>query len=265
MARPLPHSAPARVDRIDGELRYLSLDDEAREDLDPSWQPRTRGALALAPQPTAPQPTTKPRPPDLGGAVDRQDKVAALRAHLARVAPAPSIHRQPALPSGIPDLDRLVGGWPRPGVSEILGRPGSGRLSLLLPVMRAVSLGSPPLSSPRPVAIVDPQGTLHPPGLPGLPLDQVLLVRPGSRALWATEQLARSGALPLVILVDPAPLGRGARRLLHAAEAGACSLVLLSEGKPVQLPVAVRLQATGKRRFRVTRGARGDATVCVPD
>ena len=181
----------------------------------------------------------------LGPDASRQDKVAALRAHLARVAP--SHPRGPRLPSGLPDLDRAVGGWVVSGVSEVVGAPGSGRLSLVLPTVRALT------GQGRTVAIVDPQGWLYPPGL-DVPLPRLLLIRPGTRALWATEQLARSGAVPLVLLLDPPALGRGGRRLLHAAEAGSCALVLLTQRADLRLQPALRLECSDGV-VRITRGS----------
>ncbi|MCK6504131.1 hypothetical protein L6R53_12145 [Myxococcota bacterium] len=176
----------------------------------------------------------------------RQERVAALRAHLAQVAPP-----RPArtgLPSGLETLDAAAGGWASPGLSEVVGRPGTGRLSLVLPAMRAVAARG------RPVAVVDALGWLYPPGLPDLPLELLLVVRAGGRALWAAEQLARSAALPLVIVLDPPGLGRGARRLQQAAEAGGCAVILLTEAPDPHLRPDLRLQACGRGRFQLVRG-----------
>lgn len=189
----------------------------------------------------------------LPAGASRQDKVAALRAHLARITPARPVHV--GLPTGSARLDSVTGGWPTHSLSEILGRPGTGRLSLVLPALRIAA------SQGQHVAIVDPVGWLHPPGLPDLPLDRLMLVRPGGRALWATEQLARCGALPLVLLLDPAPLGRGSRRLQHAAEAGGCALIIIAETTDRQLKPTLRLQAEGHRRFRLVRGGRRPGVV----
>lgn len=185
-------------------------------------------------------------PADLAEPSGRTERLAALRAQLSRVAPPP-VPRS-ALTSGLPALDAACGGWARPGLNEVVGLPGSGRLGLVLPTMRALA------TQGHTIAVVDPLGWLHPPGLSGLPLHSLLLVRPGTRALWATEQLARCGALPLVLLLDSGPLGRGARRLSQAAEAGSCALVLLSERPDPQLRPALRLQAVGYRLFELQRG-----------
>lgn len=191
--------------------------------------------------------------PPAGPSTSRQDRVAALRAHLAQVAPPRPIRT--GLPSGLPDLDAAAGGWSSPGLSEVVGRPGSGRLSLVLPAMRAVAARG------RPVAVVDAVGWLHPPGLPDLPLELLLMVRAGGRALWAAEQLARSAALPLVVVLDPPPLGRGARRLQQAAEAGGCAVVLLTEAPDPHLRPDLRLQACGRGSFQLVRGGAAVGTL----
>ena len=36
---------------------------------------------------------------------------------------------------GFAELQRVVGGWPSPGVVEITGRPGSGRCRLVQPLL----------------------------------------------------------------------------------------------------------------------------------
>lgn len=179
---------------------------------------------------------------------DRAAVLADLRAHLARVAPMRAA--PPArLSTGLPTLDAAVQGWPRPGVAEVTGKPGSGRLRVLLPVLQDLTHDG------QRVALVDPVGWLNPPGLSGVILDRVLLVRPGAtRALWATEQLLRCGGLPLVVLIDPGPLGRAARKLQLAAEAGDAGLCVLGEAPDPQLPARVRLESLGAGRVRIRKG-----------
>lgn len=194
-------------------------------------------------------PALQPLPAD----ASREARVEALRAHLQQIAPA-RIQR-PSRPTGLPSLDAAVGGWPAPGLAEVHGRPGTGRLSLVLPTLRDLMVGD----GARPgqaVAVVDPVGWLHPPGLPDLPLERLLVVRPGARGLWAAEQLARSGAVPLVLLLDPPPLGRSARRLLHAAEAGSCTVIVVDEQHDTSLPASLRIETLGHGTVHVHRGAR---------
>jgi hypothetical protein len=158
---------------------------------------------------------------------DRSQRLAALRSHLATVAPVRS--RPRGIPLGIAALGELH--WPRPGLSEVSGMPGSGRLVL---------------------------GQLYPPGLSGVRLDQVLLVRPGrSQVAWAAEQIARSGVCPLVVLIDPPRLGPGARRLQHAAEAGGVSLIVVSERPDPGLPAALRLATPRAGQALFSKDGRG--------
>ena len=178
---------------------------------------------------------------------ERAAILAELRRKLA--ATTPVVVAPVGLPTGLAALDRAIGGWPSPGLSAVVGAAGSGRLGLLLPAMIALTCAG------RTVAVVDAPGWLNPPGLPGLALTHLLLIRAGAgQAAWAAEQLARSGALPLVVLLDPPPLGRSGRRLQHAAEAGRCAVVVLSERADADLPAALRLEMIDARHVRVARG-----------
>ncbi len=186
-------------------------------------------------------------------APDRAATVARLRAHLQQVAPvraAPVVDR---LPTGHAGLDARVGGLPRAGVTVVEGAPGSGRLGVVLPALGALTRAG------RAVAVVDVPGWLHPPGLDGVCLDSLLLVRPGEpRALWAAEQLARCEGLALVLVLDPPPFRALGRRLVHAAEEGRTSVVLLSEAPQADLPAALHLRclAAGRVEILRARGAR---------
>ncbi len=186
---------------------------------------------------------------------DRATALAVLRRQLESkgLLSAP-VSRQGAT-TGLPALDAVVGGWPRPGLAEIAGLPGSGRLGLVLPLLSSSSWAG------RPVAIVDVLERLHPPGLPQLAWSHLLVVRAGvERAAWAAEQLAGSGGVAATVLLDPGPLGRAGYRLLRAAEQGGSTVLVLAERAEQSLPASLRLQtlgsADGRLRFRVLR-ARG--------
>lgn len=181
--------------------------------------------------------------------------VAELRRHIARVAPMRPL--PVGLPTGISALEASTGGWPCPGVALIQGPTGSGRLAPVLPALaRLTRVG-------RTVAVVDSNRILHPPGLPGVCLDHILLIRPApTRVLWAAEQLARCDAIPLVVVLDPPSLGRQSVRLQRAAEAGSSSVIVISELAQRRLPAVLHLQ-TGPRgpgHVRLLRGGRGSSS-----
>lgn len=184
-------------------------------------------------------------------AVDRLREELASRGLASYVPPG-------RLETGIPALDRQVGGWPAPGVAEVAGLPGSGRLGLVLPALvRETRQG-------RLAAVVDPRGLLHPPGLPGVRWSRLLLVRASpERAVWATEQLLQCGGVALTVLLDPYPLGRTCWRLSRAAEQGGTTLVVLGETPDPGSSATLRLQVEGGR-VRVTRSRRGQVAVPVP-
>lgn len=191
--------------------------------------------------------------------------VADLRRYIASVAPVR--HPTPVrLPIGIESLDRLVGGWPRPGVAVIEGVAGTGRLALVLPAMRRVT------GRGHPVVVVDSTGWVHPPGLPGVALHRLLLVRSGPElALWVTEQAARAGVAPLVVLIDPPRIGRSARGLQHAAEAGDTTVVVVTDSAEPALGAHLHLTLAGARNapkpgyLRVRqRGGGAARSLCAP-
>lgn len=198
-----------------------------------------------------------PAAPSLGPGASpsaRAAVVASLRAHIARVAPVRTL--PVGLSVGIPGLQAATGGWTCPGISLIHGAPGSGRLAAVMPALRRLSC------SGRRVAVVDAAGWLHPPGLDGVLIDNLILVRPGpTRIAWAAEQLSRCGVLPLVVVLDPPELGRGGARLQVAAEEGNTAVVVISELRQRRLPARLRLRSErgpdGRPGVVLERGARG--------
>ena len=178
--------------------------------------------------------------------------IANLRDHLAKVAPM----REPPPPSptGIEALDAQIGGWPQPGIAHIHGAIGSGRMGLILPAIQVHTQAG------RTVAIVDPMGWLYPPGLPGVDLQYLMLVRCGSiQAGWATTQLAGSGALPMTVLLDPPALSQDASRLLRATESGQSTVAVLTEIPDPRLSAQVRLRCLGGGEVHIERGMRGQS------
>ena len=138
----------------------------------------------------------------MGLPAERLAILADLRARIAapRVLPG-------RVATGLPGIDAWIGGWPRPGVAEIVGVPGSGRLGLVIPAVAALTRRG------RPVVVIDAMEQVFPPGWAhamvgegavgeGVELSALWLVRPGlDRAAWAAEQVARSGAVEVVVLV----------------------------------------------------------------
>ncbi len=178
-------------------------------------------------------------------AAERPAVLAELRARLA--APRVQAGR---LGTGVPELDGWLGGWPSPGVTELVGPLGSGRLSLLLPGLAALTRRG------RPVLVVDAMEAVYPPGWAGpgggVELAQVWMVRPGlDRAGWVAEQAVAAGSVDAVVLLDAPRLGRQALRLARACERGGSALFVVAEEAEAELPAALRLQVGGFEAGRV--------------
>lgn len=178
--------------------------------------------------------------------------LAALRARIRELEGARvSVRRAP---SGVPELDALLGGLPCPGVVELAGPVGVGRSRLAFAL--AVAAQREPEAE---VAWVDPQRRLYPPAaaLAGVALARLLLVRPpGEHLVWATEQVIRAGCFRLVVVADPGEVGVGAQRWARAAEAGETSVIVLSERPSRALPADVRVQV-GPGGLAVSRDRSG--------
>lgn len=165
----------------------------------------------------------------------------ALAEALARLGPQVrrgSLPPEPTRrrPSGIPDLDRLLGGgFPCGRLSEIAGPPSSGRTSLALSLLA---------SSVRPGGIaawVDAADAFDPAcaATAGAELSRVLWVRAPDvvAALRSAERLLEARDLVLVLL-DLALPGAPPRvapaawpRLLRAAQTGSAALVVLATSR----------------------------------
>lgn len=147
-----------------------------------------------------------------------------------------------SLSTGIAGLDGWLRGWPRPGPVEISGRAGAGRLALVLPALERLTREG------RTVVLVDPLRQAHPPGLGRVDPARLVLVRPPvERAAWAAEQIARSGAVDALVVLDAPALGRGGVRLARAAEGGNVLVFVLAERPEAELPAALRLETLGWR------------------
>ncbi len=149
----------------------------------------------------------------------------------AFLRPAELAARRPgALETGLPGLDRLLGGgFPEGRVSELAGVRGGRTAIALHAAARLTSAG-------RLVALVDGSGALDPRSAAGLGVDlrRLLWVQlPPARLAGACDALLRGGAFALVIFdlvaIPPrrAPDASAWVRLARAAEASRASLVVL--------------------------------------
>jgi recombination protein RecA len=107
--------------------------------------------------------------------------------------------------TGIPEIDAVVGGLPRGAMTEICGRPCSGRTSLLLSALAARTADG------EACALVDARDSFDPylASAAGVALQQLLWVRcqNADQALRATDLLLQGGGFGLVAvdLSDIAP------------------------------------------------------------
>ena len=177
--------------------------------------------------------------------VERSLVLKSLRDRIVR----PQITRPGHLTMEAPGLDSWLGGWPLGAVSEVAGMPGSGRLGLVLPLLRRLALRR------ERVVLIDPAQAFHPPAHPDVCGAMLLLRPPPAQAAWAAEQAARAGAVQLVVLLDLALSGRAGMRLGKAAEAGGTAVIAITEQADADLPAILRLSVSGwadPRTLRVT-------------
>ena len=193
----------------------------------------------------------------------------ALRAKIRELEGASAPVQRRRVPSGVAEIDALLGGLPIPGIVELSGPDGSGRTRTALAVAARMAG-----VDHKAAAWVDPHGRLYPPAAAdhGVPLERLLVVRPpddGAGAwAWATEQLLRSGCFPLVVLDHPAPPKTPQRALSQglsrAAEHGG-SLLLVVSARPVKaLPADVRLGVGGGGLVVLRDRAGGSGQAPVP-
>ncbi len=163
---------------------------------------------------------------------------------------------QRTAPTGRAALDAFLpgGGWPLGALTELLSPgPGSGELSLTTPALaRATASG-------QRVALVAPPVPPYPPALAaaGVDLSQLWVITPelgnsrqaqkkaGKEALWAAEQLLRSGSFAAVLVWLPQATPTQLRRLQLAAETGGSCWALAyrpARSAAESSPAALRLQ-----------------------
>lgn len=157
--------------------------------------------------------------------------------------------RESGIATGNPHLDARLHwrGWPRGALTELLGTPGQGELSLLAPALSRLARGGGHLF------LVDPPHPPHAPGLQqlGIPWERLLVVRT-TRArdpIWACEQILRSGTCAALLCWEGVGSWRFAQLLrLQNAARGISGPVFLcrspaAAGQPS--PAVLRLRLTG--------------------
>jgi hypothetical protein len=125
--------------------------------------------------------------------------------------------QQPAeiLPTGVPEIDALLNGFPRGAITEIHGAASSGRTSLLL---SALALAA---AQEETCALIDCNDTFDPASATRarVDFDRLLWVRCNSnleRAFKATDLLLHSGGFGLIALNMADVPTRNARRIISS-------------------------------------------------
>ncbi|MGH9689264.1 MAG: hypothetical protein ACRD5K_19525 [Candidatus Acidiferrales bacterium] len=102
------------------------------------------------------------------------------------------------VPAGVPEIDRLTGGLPRGGLTEICGPPSSGRTSVMMAAMAART------EAEEVCALVDARDAFDPESAAeaGVRLGQLLWVRCRNvdQALRAADLLIQGGGFGLIAL-----------------------------------------------------------------
>lgn len=180
--------------------------------------------------------TVSPAAPALRGSVD-VDAIAGVWRGLGRSRPDSES-------TGIAPLDQaLLGGWPVGALSQIVSRESGLGFSLMVPLLARLTRAG------RHVALVAPPYIPYAPALrdAGVDLHKLLWIAPKDRvdALWATEQMLRSGLHGAVALWSPALEAPIERRLQLAAETGrSIGIVAHAGAYGAHSIAAVRLQVT---------------------
>ena len=147
-------------------------------------------------------------------------------------------------------LDRILGGWPKGALAEILHElEGIGELRIVMPALARLS------REQRWILWVAPPYVPYGPALwrHGVVLSRLLLINAVSstQCWWAAEQALRSGACSMVMLWSSTVDERRLRRLQLAAETGGAWALLFRGARAANQPSPAAL------RLRVTSSAQG--------
>ena len=175
-----------------------------------------------------------PAAPAPGGSVDLK-AIAGVWRGLGRTRPDSES-------TGIATLDQaLLGGWPVGALSQIVSQESGLGFSLMLPLLARLTRAG------RHAALIAPPYIPYAPALrdAGVELQRLLWLAPKDRldALWAAEQMLRSGLYGAVALWSPALEAPIERRLQLAAETGrSIGIVAHAGAYGAHSIAAVRLQ-----------------------
>jgi hypothetical protein len=150
--------------------------------------------------------------------------------------------------TGHADLDRALpgGGWPMGTLSEVLhDAAGIGEISFLAGALARAC------EDDRLLAWINPPHLPYAPSLAalGIPLERCLVVRPASKddALWATEQVLRSGACGAALFWLAMDEYAWLRRLHMAAQAGRAMAVMFRSSAAERLSTPAHLRVALER------------------
>jgi protein ImuA len=160
------------------------------------------------------------------------------------------------------------GGWPTGGQIDLLTQqPGIGEIRLLAPALRLVARRRILLISPPHQPQVLAFASL------GIAPDKLIWLTPttSADALWAAEQVLRSGSCGAVLFWNTHARSKSMRRLNLAAQAGESLFFMLrplaaaQDASPAQLRLALRPAANGIQiTFVKRRGPQRDEPLVVP-
>lgn len=177
--------------------------------------------------------------------------------------------RAQILSTGFAALDRELagGGWPQPGLAELLCDDlGIGELSLLLPAHASLS-DARNFSAKGMLWVTPPNWPFMPyaPALAqaGTDLKQLIIVKAAQlqEALWAAEQGLLSGSMGIVCawLPDQQPPDVALRRLSQAANSSNALCMLMrpldaaKRPSPAQLRIALRATVKGELELQLLK------------
>lgn len=172
--------------------------------------------------------------------------------------------------TGHPTLSNLLpgGGWPTGALIDLLvQQPGIGELRLLAPALakgssRKVAFLQPP-HAPQAIALA----------AMGVPPDSALWLRANTTAdaLWAAEQVLRSGSCGVLLFWQTQIRSESLRRLHLAAQAGEALFFIMrplaaaQDASPAPLRLGLRPKAGGLEvEFVKRQGPRRDESLFLP-